>query len=509
MSDILILILGALSLMLGSILGYFARQSIAKRTADVLEINLKKKQDEAKKQADFVISKAKEKASQIVKDTEGKQDEIREGIVKKEKFLLEKEKKLEQDSQSLERDKDDFRAKVEQLREVKKDIENSRERVDKQLEKVSGFSKAKAKQELLTNIEKEYEAEILDKIRKVESEGDEKYEKKAKQILATTIQRHALSQVQETTTTTVNIPSDELKGKIIGKEGRNIKVLERLTGTEIIIDDTPETVIISGFNPVRRHIAKLALTKLVKDGRIQPARIEKEVKKAEEEINDQIKKAGEQAVFQAKVLGLDPKIVQLLGRLHFRTSYGQNVLLHSLEVSHLAAALAAEMGADTEICKRAGLLHDLGKSIDRQVEGSHVDIGIKLLEKFGESQEIINAMKSHHGDYEPESIEAVLIQAADQISGARPGARKESLDEYINRLEDLERIPKSFSGVKEAYAIQAGRELRVFVKPEEISDLQAHTLAKDIASRIQEELKYPGEIKITVIREKRIVEHAK
>lgn len=509
MSEILILILGALSLMLGSVLGYFARQSIAKRKADALEITLKKKHNEAKKQADLVISKAKQKASQTLKETEGKQDEIRRGMVKKERFLLEKEKKLEQDSQSLERDKDDFREKVEQLKQVKKDIEGSKQRVDKQLEKVSGFSKEKAKQELLDNIQREHEAEILERIRKVENEGEEKFEKKAKQILATTIQRHALSQVHETTTTTVNIPSDEIKGKIIGKEGRNIKVLERLTGTEVIIDDTPETVIISGFNPVRRHVAKLALSKLVKDGRIQPARIEKEVKKAEQEINDQIKKAGEQAVFQAKVLGLDPKIVQLLGRLHFRTSYGQNVLLHSLEVSHLAAALAAEMGANTEVCKRAGLLHDIGKSIDRQVEGSHIDIGMKLLEKFGESQEIINAMKSHHGDYEPESIEAVLIQAADQISGARPGARKESLDEYINRLEDLEKIPNSFSGVREAYAIQAGRELRVFVKPEEISDLQAHALAKNIASRIQEELRYPGEIKITVIREKRIVEHAR
>jgi ribonuclease Y len=311
------------------------------------------------------------------------------------------------------------------------------------------------------------------------------------------------------TTTTVALPSDEIKGRIIGKEGRNIKTLEKLTGVEIIVDETPEAVVISGFDPVRRQIAKNALEKLIQDGRIQPARIEEMVLKAEKEIAQQIKEAGERTVYDVGILDLDPKIIQLLGRLRFRTSYGQSVLLHSIEVAYLSGALASELNANVKIARKAGLLHDIGKSVDHQIQGSHVDIGIKILEKFKVEKEVIDAMKAHHEEYPAETIEAVIVQVADQISGARPGARKDTLENYLKRLEDLEGIALTFSGVQKAYAIQAGRELRVFVRPEEIDDFESKKLARDIANKVQEELRYPGEIKVIVIRENRIIEYAR
>jgi len=377
------------------------------------------------------------------------------------------------------------------------------------LERISGLPREEAKKELLENLEKEYQKEILEKIKKLETEGQDQFERKAKEILVQAIQKFALSQAQEITTTTVTLPSEEIKGRIIGKEGRNIRTLEKLTGVEIIVDETPEAVVISGFDPIRRQIAKSALEKLIQDGRIQPARIEEKVETAQKEIASQIKEAGEQAIYDTGLVGFDPKLVQLLGRLRFRTSYGQNVLLHSIEVSHLASALAAEIGANSSICKKAGLLHDIGKAVDQQVEGSHTDIGIKILEKFGVEKEVIDAMKSHHEEYPYQTIEAMIVQAADQISGARPGARKDTLENYLRRLGDLENIALSFSGVEKAWALQAGREIRVFVKPEEVDDLLAKKLAKEIANKIQEELKYPGEIKVNLIRENRVIEYAK
>ncbi len=377
------------------------------------------------------------------------------------------------------------------------------------LERIAKLPKEEAKKELLKGVEKEYSQEIAEKMRKLEMEGWEQFEAKAKELLAIAIQKYGLSQAQEITTTTVSLPSEEIKGRIIGKEGRNIRTLERLTGTEIVVDETPEAVLISGFDPTRRQIAKVALEKLIQDGRIQPARIEEQVQAAETEIVKQIKEAGETAVYDTGILGLDPKLVQLLGRLKFRTSFGQNVLLHSIEVAHLASALASEIGADAMVCKKAGLLHDIGKSVDHQVEGSHVDIGIRILEKFAVEKEVIDAMKSHHEDYPYETLESILIQTADQISGARPGARKDTLENYLKRLGELENIALNFGGVEKAWALQAGREIRVFVKPEEISDLEARELAKAIANRIHEDLKYPGEIKVTVIRETRVIEYAK
>ncbi|MDP1538993.1 MAG: ribonuclease Y, partial [bacterium] len=351
--------------------------------------------------------------------------------------------------------------------------------------------------------------EILEKLRKLEKDGWEKYEEKAKEVLTIAIQKCALNQAQEITTTSLSLPSEEIKGRIIGKEGRNIRTLEKLTGVEIIVDETPEAVVISGFDPVRRQIAKTALEKLIQDGRIQPARIEEQVQKAEAEISKQIKEAGETAVYDTGVVGLDPKIVQLLGRLKFRTSYGQNGLLHTIEVSHLSGALAAEIGADISVCKKAGLLHDIGKSVDHQIEGSHVDIGIKILEKFGVEKQVVDAMKSHHEEYPFQTLESIIVQVADQISGARPGARKDTLENYLKRLGELEKIALSFPGVEKAWALQAGREIRVFVRPEEIDDLGAKNLARAIAQQIQEELRYPGEIKVNVIRELRVIEHAR
>ncbi len=509
MPDILALIIGIGSLMGGSLLGYLARQSIAKRQADAIESIIHKRIGEAKNQAEEIISRSKNKGRQILRVAEEQESQRKKELSRTEGFLREKESNLENRSLFLIGKEKELTEKAQKLRAIKESIETLKDSLEKKLEYISGLSKQEAKKEILANVEQEYEIEILEKIRRLEQEGDEKYERKAKEILADVIQRYALSQAQETTTSTVSLPNDEIKGRIIGKEGRNIKVLERCTGTEIIIDETPEAVTISAFNPIRRQIAKIALEKLLKDGRIQPARIEDEVKKAEEEINSQIKKAGEQAIFQTGILGLAPKLIQLLGRLHYRTSYGQNVLLHSIEVSFLAGALASELGLDVELSKRAGLLHDIGKSMDHQVQGSHVEIGIKILEKLGEPKEVIEAMRCHHEDYEPESIEAVIVKVADQISGARPGARKESLEEYLKRLENLEKIANSFDGVKKSYAIQAGRELRVFVEPEEVDDLNAYKMAKGIATKIQEELRYPGEIKITLIREKRIIEYAK
>ncbi len=493
----------------GSVLGYFARQSIARKKADTIETTLQKKIAQVRKNAEEITSKAEEEANQIVQKAKKDVKSQREEFFETEKLLVRREKNISQKSAQLEDQEKELQDKKEKLKEIKNSLEKMKEEEIKKLEKVADLTKDQAKKEILERVEDQKKKEILEKMTKLEEEGAERYEKRAKEILAWAIQRYSLSQAQELTTTTVSLPSDEIKGRIIGKEGRNIHALERLTGVEIVVDDTPETVVISGFDPVRRQIAKTALEKLIQDGRIQPARIEETVKKAESEIVSQIKQAGEKATYETGVVDLEPKLVQLLGRLRFRTSYGQNVLLHSIEVSHLAGALASELGADVKTARKAGLLHDIGKAVDHQVQGSHVEIGIKILEKFGEKKGVIDAMKAHHEEYPAETLEAIIVQASDQISGARPGARKDTLENYLKRLEDLENVALSFSGVKKAYAIQAGREIRVFVNPEEINDHKAKKLARDIAKRTQEELKYPGEIKVVVIRENRVIEYAR
>lgn len=490
-------------------MGYFARQSIARKQADAIETTLQKKIAQARKTAEDVALKAEEQARNIISVARKEIEEQRREFLNAEKILLRRESMLEKKVSDQEEKEKDFLQKVEKLKEIKVSIESLKQEALDNLERVSKLSKEDAKEELLLRVEKDYQKDILEKMHKLEINGNERYEKRAREILTLVIQKCALSQAQEITTTTVNLPSDEIKGRIIGKEGRNIKTLEKLTGVEVIVDDTPEAVVISGFDPIRRQIAKSALEKLIQDGRIQPARIEDVVAKAETEISAQIKEAGERAVYDTGVLDLDPKLVQLLGRLRFRTSYGQNVLLHSIEVSHLAAALAAEVGANVKVAQRAGLLHDIGKAVDHQIQGSHVDIGIKILEKFKVDKEIIAAMKSHHEEYPYETLESNIVQAADQISGARPGARKDTLENYLKRLGELEGIALRFDGVDKAYAIQAGRELRVFVRPDKIDDLAAKKMAKEIANSVHEELNYPGEIKVIVIRENRVIEYAR
>jgi len=509
MNQFIPLIVGIVALAIGSVLGYYARQSIAKRNYRTIEAKIQKKISKAQSDSGQILTAATKEADQVLEKTKKETDSQREALFKTERLLLKRENILDKKLSDFELQQKEFQEKIKKLRGIKETLENLKSEALEKLERISGLPKEKAKKELLENLEGEYQKEILEKMRKLEIEGRDRFEKKAKEILAQVIQKCALSQAQEITTTTITLPSEEIKGRIIGREGRNIRTLEKLTGVEIIVDETPEAVVISGFDPIRRQIAKTALEKLIQDGRIQPARIEEKVEVARKEIASQIKEAGEQAIYDTGLIGLDPKLVQLLGRLKFRTSYGQNVLLHSIEVAHLASALAAEIGANSSICKKAGLLHDIGKAVDQQVEGSHTDIGIKILEKFGVEKEVIDAMKSHHEEYPYQSVEAVIVQAADQISGARPGARKDTLENYLRRLGDLENIALSFPGVDRAWALQAGREIRIFVKPEEIDDLSAKKLAKEIANRIQEELKYPGEIKVNLIRESRVIEYAK
>ncbi len=500
-------IFGALAA--GSVLGYYVRQSIARRRAGSIEAKLQEKLIQTKKEAADILARASEKAEKTERKVLADLDNRQQSIIRTENILLKREELLENKHQDFERKEKELIQKVDRVRGIKESVEVLKQEAIKSLEQIANLSQEEAKNELLEKIEKEYQVDVVARIRKLEARGQEQFDKRAKEILAHAIQGFALPQSQEMTTSTISLPSEEIKGRIIGKEGRNIRVLEKMTGVELIVDETPETVIVSCFNPVRREIAKVALERLIKDGRIQPARIEAEIEKAQGEVAKKVKEAGEAAVYDTDVLDLPEKLIQLLGRLHYRTSYGQNVLLHSMEVSRLAGALAAELDANIAVCKKAGLLHDIGKALDWQVEGSHTDIGVKILEKFKIDKEIATAMKSHHEEYPYESIEAIIVQVADQISGARPGARKDTLENYLKRLEELEGIATSFSGIKNAFAIQAGREIRVFVKPEEIDDLAAHKLAKDIARKIQEELKYPGEIRVNVIRELRITEYAK
>ncbi len=508
--NLLILVAGGVFLVfVGAVLGYFARQSIARRQAGTLEQKLSQKVAEVQKESETLLAKARVGAKQIQEAAKAEEDARRKAFLETEQVLLKRENVLDQKLSVFEQKEKELALKGERVVAEESKIEELKTKALQKLEEVAQLSQEQAKEGLLSLVQTRYEKDILGKMRKLEAEGQERFSLRAKEIVAYAIQKTAVPQTQEVTTTTVALPAEDMKGKIIGKEGRNIRALERVTGVEVIVDETPEAVVISGFDPLRRHIAKVALERLIKDGRIHPARVEEEVAKVQAEIEQQMKEAGETAVFDAGIVGLDPKLIQILGRLKFRTSYGQNVLQHSMEVAYLASALAAEIGANATIAKKAGLFHDIGKALDYQVEGSHVDIGVRILEKFGVEQAVIVGMKSHHEQYPYESIEAILVQTADAISASRPGARKDSLENYLKRIGELENVANSFEGVEKTYAIQAGREIRVFVKPEIISDLQAQTLAKDIANRIEEDLRYPGEIKVTLIRENRFVEFAR
>ncbi|MBI1888424.1 MAG: ribonuclease Y [Candidatus Spechtbacteria bacterium] len=503
------LIAGIVGIGLGVVLGYFARQSIAKHQQSTAEAHVSKILSSAKAEARSVILASRDKAAKVIEAAKNEEQSLKNGLVERERRIFEKEGVLEKKDAQVELEGQKIQERKEKLQEIKKEIEELRTKELAVLEQVSGLSIKDAKEQLVSRVEKEVQLELHDRLRKLEEYGKETLEKRSQEILVTAMQRYASSQAQEVTTTTIALPSEEIKGRIIGKEGRNIRTLERLCGVELVIDDTPESLVISGFDAVRRQIAKLALEKLIVDGRIQPARIEEYVARAKEEISAKIKEAGEAAVYDAGIVGLEQKLVWLLGRLRYRTSYGQNVLMHSLEVCHLAGALAGEVGCDVQIAKKAGLLHDIGKAVDHEIEGSHVEIGRNILKKFQVAEEVIKAMQSHHEEYPYETPESIIVQTADALSAARPGARRDSVENYIKRLSELESIANSFSGVEKAYAIQAGREIRVFVTPTVIDDLTAKFVARDIANRIQQELKYPGDIKVTVIRETRAIEYAR
>ncbi|MBI2113259.1 MAG: ribonuclease Y [Candidatus Wildermuthbacteria bacterium] len=509
MNSLTLLLLGLLALGAGAVIGYIARQSLASRQAGSVEEKLRKKVAQVQEDSTKLLEQAKEEARKILDSSKEEESSRRKSFLETEQILLKRQQAFDLKLSDFEEKEEAFKKKVAKLQDAEKDLENKKADISKRLEQVAQLSQKDALEELYRRVEEEYGKEITSRMKKLESEGQDRFALRAKEIVAYAVQKTAVSQAQEITTTTVPLPSEELKGKIIGKEGRNIRTLERLAGVEIIVDETPEAVVISGFDPVRRHVAKIALERLIKDGRIQPARIEEEVLKVQSEIEGQMKEAGEAAVFELGIVGLDPKLVQLLGRLKFRTSYGQNVLLHSVEVAYLSSAMASEIGVNPSIAKKAGLFHDIGKALDHQVEGSHVEIGMRILEKFGVEKEVINAMKSHHEDYPYESIEAVIVQTADAISASRPGARKDTLENYLKRIGELEKLAASFEGIEKAYAVQAGREIRVFVKPEVLDDLSSAKLAKDVAARIEEELRYPGEIKVTLIRENRFVEYAR
>jgi ribonuclease Y len=500
---------GFFLLIIGVILGYFTRQTIAKGQLSTAEGKIDKMEEEAKQKVQEITLEAKNKAVEILEQAKNQEKEREAQIIRLEQRLEKREEMLDQKLEELEKGRNILEQKAEEIRKIRKETEEARKKEMARLEKIAGLSKEQAKKILLQLTEEESKEILSERMAKLERDGQDELEKKAKNLMTQIIQKYAGSHTAEVVTTTVSLPSDEVKGRIIGREGRNIKALEKITGVEIIVDDTPEAVVISGFDPIRREIARIALEKLISDGRIHPARIEETIEFAKKEIDNKIKEAGEAAVYDVGVAGLDPKLVYLLGRLRFRTSYGQNVLIHSLEVAHLAGALAAELGADVAVAKKAGILHDIGKAVDREIQGTHVEIGVKILEKFKVSQEVIDAIKPHHEEYPFETPEAFIIAATDAISASRPGARKDTLENYLKRLEELEAVANSFQGVEKTYAIQAGREIRVFVKPETIDDLGAMKLARAIADKIEVDLKYPGEIRVNVIRETRSLEVAR
>ena len=505
----MVIAIGAGSGIFGLIAGYVIRWALTLGKKGSIEIEVKQMMLSAKEDAQKIIRESEKKAEKQTEEIRNIEKEKDREWRKVEERLVKKEETLDKRQGDIEKEIESFKAKAEEVKVIKGEIEDRKLDVEKELERVAHLTEDEAKNGLIKKIEERFEEDFRVRLQKLEREGVERLDRRAKDILSTSIQRLAASTAGDIMTTTVSIPNDEIKGKIIGKEGRNIRTFERAAGVELIVDDTPGTIIISAFDPVRRQIARVALENLILDGRIQPSKIEEMCEKAKDDINKIIKEKGEQAVYECGVFNLDPRIISILGRLYFRTSFGQNVLQHSTEMAHISGMLAEELGADVQIAKAGALLHDIGKALDHEVQGTHVEIGRKILQKFGTDERIIKAMQSHHEEYPYETIESIIVQTADAISGGRPGARRESVENYIKKLEDLEKIATSKPGVEKAYALAAGREVRIFVTPTAMNDIEAQALARDIAIQVEQELKYPGEIKITVIRETRCIEYAR
>jgi ribonucrease Y len=504
-----VFILLAIAGVVGIGVGYFLRYIISLGKKGSMELQIRKMMLDAEERAKKVIEDAEkrghEKVEQLTTEYKSRERDLRAT----EERLVRKEELLDKRQVTIDSEQETINKKMEELQTAREESEKIIREQQEKLEKVAGLTAEEAKKDLLESVEKQYATDLENRMRKLEIASNEKLEQRANEILTTAVHRLGNSVVSDVLATTITLPSDEIKGKIIGKEGRNIRSFERATGVDVIIDDTPGTLTLSSYDPIRRQIARIALENLILDGRIQPAKIEEAVQKAEQEINNIIKKKGAEAAYAAKVPNLDPKLIQVLGRLYFRTSYGQNVLDHSVEVAHLAGILAEELGANVAVARAGALFHDIGKAVDHEVPGTHVEIGRRILQKFGIDEAVIKAMQAHHEEYPYETPESMIVQVADAISGGRPGARRDSVENYIKRLEELEAIANNEPGVEKSYAIAAGREIRVIVRPEAIDDLAARKLARDIADKIEKELQYPGEIKVSVIRETRVIEYAK
>lgn len=503
------LLAGIFGVVGGAAVGYFARRALALRQANSIERKARARIEDADKRAKEMVREAEGKAARVLAEAKKEERERQAQLVNLEARLLRREEMFDRKASALAQDEVALKSERERAETEKKDVAELRGKIETQLERVSGLSRERAREELLVHIKEERSKDLAAYVQKIEKEQRDEVEERAGEIITTALQRYARSHVSEITTSLFPLADEELKGKIIGREGRNIRALERATGVEFVIDETPDSVVISSFDPFRREVARLALEKLIRDGRIQPAKIEEKVEEAKAELQKRIEEIGEAAATEVGVYDLPKEILQLLGRLRFRTSYGQNVLTHSIEMAHLAGMIAGELGLKADVARKGALLHDIGKAIDHEVEGTHVELGRKILEKYGVGKEVIEAMQSHHEDYPYASSEAYVVTAADVLSAARPGARRGTLEAYLKRLADLEKIATEFPGVKQAYAISAGRELRIFVTPEKVDDFGALELARQIANRIQAELKYPGEIKVNVIREVRAVEYAR
>ena len=510
---IIAVICAVVGIAVGVIVGFLIRKKVGEAKIGSAEEEAVRIVDEAKKQAESSKKEALIEAKETIMAQRNELDreikERRNEITRLENRVAKKEETLDKKTESLEKKNELLDKKIKDNEILREEISDLKEQELVKLEEISGYSSEKAKEELIERVESEVKHELAQRLDELETQFKEEADEKAKNILSLAIQRYASDHVSEATVSSVALPSEEMKGRIIGREGRNIQKIETLTGVELVIDDTPETITLSGFDPVRREVARIALERLISDGRIHPARIEEMVEKAQKEVEASVKQAGERATFEVGIHGINPELVRLLGRLKYRTSYGQNVLKHSIEVAFLAGIMADELGVDSNLAKRAGLLHDIGKAFPHDVEGSHVEIGVNAAKKYKEGREVIHAIEAHHNDVEPKTIIAVLVQAADAISAARPGARREDMENYIKRLEKLEEIAKGFEGIDKAFAIQAGREIRVMVKPEEVNDDGMKVIAREMAAKIQAEVKYPGQIKINLIRESRAVDYAK